>query len=58
MTRFLLALWTIPGVLLGLLSMFGGVLVGGAMALFFPYTVWFHWIRPSLSFALLLVLLR
>ena len=58
MTRFLLALWTIPAVLLGLLLMLGGVLVGSAMALFSPYTVWFHWIRPSLSGALLLVLLR
>ena len=30
MTRFLLALWTIPAVLLGLLLMLGGVLVEGS----------------------------
>lgn len=58
MTRFLLALWTIPGMLLGLVSMSGGVVVGCLFALFYPYTLWFHWIRPTLSCALLLLLLR
>jgi len=57
-TRLLLALWTLPGILCGLALMLAGVLLGVVLAIFVPYTVWFHWVRPTLGGALLLVLLR